>query len=137
MREETHGQLEKHGPQVYEAYYASMPLRPGQIRLVRVWPAQSWYDPVVCHIRVEDISDSPPYNAVSYTWGGQTPEHAITCNGNEIFVTQSCVDALKGIRFQKLPVIWIDQLCINQFDLEERNRRWVFTSCTIQSAFSL
>lgn len=108
---------------IYEAFYASLSLQPGQVRLIRVSPAQSWDDPVVCYMDVVDIAQSPPYNAVSYTWGGQSPEHAVSCNRHEILVTQSCIDALKGIRFQSLPVVWIDQLCINQFDQKEENRQ--------------
>ena len=107
----------------YQTFYASLPLGPGQIRLVRVYPAESWDDPLLCYIGVVDISQSPPYNAVSYTWGGQVPEHPVSCNGREVLVTQSCVDALKGIRFQSLPVVWIDQLSISQCDPEEKNQQ--------------
>lgn len=110
---------------LYDAYYASLPLRPGQMRLVHIARAATWDEPVQCEIAVVDIvqSPAPAYNAISYTWGGQAAEHAVTCNGRPILVTQSCVDALKGVRFQELPVVWIDQLCINQFDLRERNEQ--------------
>ncbi len=105
----------------YEAFYANLSLHPGQTRLVRVHPAESWDDPVVCDMAVVDIAQSPPYNAISYTWGGQSPEYTVLCNGHEILVTQSCIDALKGVRSQSLPIVWIDQLSINQFDQKEKN----------------
>jgi hypothetical protein len=109
----------------YEAFYANLPLQPGQTRLVRVFPAASWDDRVVCYIGVVNVTSDtlPPYNAVSYTWSGQSAEHVVSVNGRDILVTQSCVDALKGIRFQALPVVWIDQLSINQFDQEERSQQ--------------
>jgi hypothetical protein len=107
----------------YDDYYSSLPLGHGQLRLVRVWPAATWDDPVIFSIGVFEIGHCPPYNAVSYTWGGQVADQTIACKCGKHFlrVTESCVDALKGIRLQKLPVVWIDQLCINQFDGEERN----------------
>lgn len=104
----------------YSAYYASLALQSGQIRLVTVDPARSWDDPVTCVIDVFDLSEHPDYHAISYTWGGQSAEHPVVCDGNIILVTQSCIDALKGIRHQALHVVWIDQLSISQLDDEER-----------------
>ena len=66
----------------------------------------------------------PSYTALSYVWGPPTPRRSITCNGEEITVTANLEAALVQLRDKsKEKVIWIDQLCINQNDVNERNKQ--------------
>lgn len=109
--------------ELYSAYYASLALQEGQTRLVTVHPAESWSEPVACHIVVVNLSQKPAFQAISYTWGGQAAEHPVLCDDARLLVTQSCVDALKGIRRQALHVLWIDQLSINQVSAEEKSKQ--------------
>lgn len=63
------------------------------------------------------------YDALSYVWGPQTDKVPITCNEEAINVTHNLHQALMQIRSESEEyVIWIDQLCINQDDSEERSR---------------
>ena len=66
----------------------------------------------------------PRYTALSYVWGSPTPRKSITCNGEEVTVTVNLEAALVQLRDKSQEtVIWIDQLCINQADYDERNKQ--------------
>ena len=63
----------------------------------------------------------PRYKALSYVWGDPKDVSTMLCNGEEISITGSLSLALLQLRQDSQPcVIWIDQLCINQSDLDER-----------------
>ena len=63
------------------------------------------------------------YDALSYVWGNQADKRQISCNGQSIEVTQNLHSAFVQLRSEHDEhVIWIDQLCINQDDPEERSR---------------
>lgn len=65
----------------------------------------------------------PRYDALSYVWGTQADKLQINCNGQMIDVTRNLHSALVQLRNEHGEhVIWIDQLCINQDDAEERSR---------------
>jgi hypothetical protein len=84
--------------------------------------------------RVYDFKDAPPFKALSYTWGAPYREvhgqdtHApalfsahITCNGRQLAITRNLFDALYNLREAKVhDWLWVDALCINQMDLDER-----------------
>ena len=66
---------------------------------------------------------SPRYDALSYVWGNQAEKRQISCNGQSIDVTLNLYSALVQLRSEHDEhVLWIDQLCINQDDPEERSR---------------
>lgn len=64
------------------------------------------------------------YMALSYTWGDPKVTRAISVNGNPMQVTVNLEKALKALRSQPYVKagwkMWIDAICINQEDLEER-----------------
>ncbi|GIZ46884.1 hypothetical protein CKM354_000999000 [Cercospora kikuchii] len=69
-----------------------------------------------------------PYEALSYTWGtsqkGRTVCYRSGRNGRTtVPVTDNLFKALRGLRPRrgKPRIIWIDALCINQADLQERS----------------
>ncbi|KAL8668607.1 MAG: hypothetical protein Q9168_006769 [Polycauliona sp. 1 TL-2023] len=62
------------------------------------------------------------YEALSYVWGEATLTHMIFINGHHVSVTQNLVQCLHQIRHVSKPRrLWIDALCINQKDIQERN----------------
>ena len=67
------------------------------------------------------------YLALSYTWGDANQRRNITVNGATISVTANLEAALRSIRDSRVlkagVKLWVDALCINQDDLEERNRQ--------------
>src|SRR4051794_14382121 len=69
---------------------------------------------------------SSEYEALSYTWGDERKKSAVYCDDSQSpnYITANCAQALRRLRrAAKERVIWIDSLCINQNDLEERTRQ--------------
>ena len=68
------------------------------------------------------IENPPPYEALSYTWGEDVAIRYVRCNGRDLAVTTSLIEALRQFRFPDKPrLLWIDQCCINQSNVEERS----------------
>ncbi|KAI2467589.1 HET-domain-containing protein [Annulohypoxylon bovei var. microspora] len=75
-----------------------------------------------------DNDDYIPYEALSYCWGNNNEQRPILLKGLEpnVPTTQTHISrdlfiALKALRNEHTArIFWIDQLCINQSDLEER-----------------
>jgi hypothetical protein len=75
----------------------------------------------------------PHYEALSYTWGTmENPEMAYIVEpglqGNEgcttMAVYQNLASALRHLRYMdRVRVLWIDSICINQEDIPERNEQ--------------
>jgi hypothetical protein len=67
---------------------------------------------------------TPPYIALSYTWGDPRDVVPLQVGGTTMMVTRNLRDALIAIRSEPLissfPV-WADAVCINQNDIKERN----------------
>jgi Heterokaryon incompatibility protein (HET) len=68
---------------------------------------------------------TPPFIALSYTWGNEHDTVPIFIQNTEKLVTRNLRDALVAVQSQlHVPKIylWADALCINQADVAERNR---------------
>ncbi|KAI1357290.1 heterokaryon incompatibility protein-domain-containing protein [Xylaria arbuscula] len=110
--------------------YGTSPLGPNEIRILILLPeayAGSSTD-VHCQLLRLDLDatkrcglDRHPFVALSYCWGPIEPKKTIFLNGKEKIVTPNLYDALIHIRDILSPVsLWVDAICINQGDLEER-----------------
>ncbi|KAH8589583.1 heterokaryon incompatibility protein-domain-containing protein [Bisporella sp. PMI_857] len=103
------------------------PLLPGQIRLFRLEPRNisNTQDPnqplvrgVLEHYR---LADCPRYNALSYCWGSDTNSRPISVNGEVIIVHSNLETALRKLQsFRGDMILWVDRLCINQKDDDEK-----------------
>jgi hypothetical protein len=94
----------------------------GEIRVIELQPGPN-HTPLSCalkhhHLRSEDCR----FEALSYCWGDSTDRSIITCNDTPFPVTKSLFGALKALRYEAdLRTVWIDAICINQEDIDERN----------------
>lgn len=62
------------------------------------------------------------YDALSYVWGTSERDKTITCNGKQLQVTKTLIEALSRFRQADAVVtLWIDQICICQDRVKERN----------------
>jgi hypothetical protein len=123
-------------------------------RLIKLAAARFTSQPTF-QLEVFPITDPPPFDALSYTWG--TPfaacvpvpashQHVdfeaasctVTCNGRPFAVRRNLHDGLRRLQAamprrtpflprprgsgntQSIAYIWIDAICINQADLDER-----------------
>ncbi|KAI0550035.1 HET-domain-containing protein [Xylaria curta] len=96
-------------------------------RLLRLLPGDFSQD-VHCEISVHDLSSRPVYEAISYTWADETGNDdlskTILVSGEPLSVTRNCENALKRIRRQNYArIVWIDAVCINQNDKNERGHQ--------------
>ena len=67
---------------------------------------------------------APRYEALSYAWGNTWDKVNITCDGISVWITQNLFDTLHKIRLPNRPrFLWADAICINQEDMEERERQ--------------
>ena len=75
-------------------------------------------------IPIEPSTRTLQYEALSYCWGQGTKEKFIEVGGKVILITSNLYDALQYLRFERVTrTLWIDQICINQSDTEERNQQ--------------
>jgi hypothetical protein len=62
-----------------------------------------------------------PYEALSYTWGDTRKTNAIEVNGRSLGITANLHVALQHLRLDDEDrIMWIDAVCINQDNVEER-----------------
>jgi Heterokaryon incompatibility protein (HET) len=98
---------------------------------------------VRCRIFKASLNDVPEYRALSYTWGDMIlDQKLIVCEdlaSNEgsavLYITKQLQLAL--VRFQSQPqwkYLWIDQICINQKDLDERSAQVLLMKQIYQSS---
>ncbi|PMD40914.1 HET-domain-containing protein [Hyaloscypha variabilis F] len=96
-----------------------------QIRLLRV--AHSTANPGETEYSLTHVflGDFPQYKALSYCWGNPQDLVLIKVNGFEVKVTRSLHEALQMFRNETLDIeaLWVDALCINQEDVDERNHQ--------------
>lgn len=63
---------------------------------------------------------SPKYKALFYCWGGGTEERTINIEGESLKITPSLDVALCQLQHENHDPLWIDTVCINQDDVEEK-----------------
>ncbi|KAE9369095.1 heterokaryon incompatibility, partial [Stipitochalara longipes BDJ] len=64
----------------------------------------------------------PSYEAISYTWGNANLREHIWVNGKALNVPKSCYTILSNrSSVWKPQLLWIDAVCINQKDEDEKN----------------
>ncbi|KAF2192390.1 HET-domain-containing protein [Zopfia rhizophila CBS 207.26] len=101
-------------------HYTYKPLRVGEIRLIDLQPGRD-VDPIKCGIRGVVPERSTPYESISYCWGVNKADAKIECDGRVIPVTKNLCSALRHLRNEHTDrTIWIDAICINQGDVDER-----------------
>ena len=65
-----------------------------------------------------------PYEALSYVWGECKATKRITLNNKNHWITANLYEALLNLRQESIDrIIWVDALCINQEDPEEKNHQ--------------
>jgi Heterokaryon incompatibility protein (HET) len=70
------------------------------------------------------LKDSPEYVAVSYAWGDSQSSQRIFIDGNAFAVRENAFQALSRLRSKDTArIIWIDIICINQNDSEEKSQQ--------------
>ncbi|KAH7071885.1 heterokaryon incompatibility protein-domain-containing protein [Paraphoma chrysanthemicola] len=100
------------------------PLGVDQIRILRLLPGYK-EDDLKGELSTVSIDDTAQcFDALSYMWGDPAPAGMIELSGLPLPIASNLAIALRHLRYVDKPlVIWIDAICINQEDLDERSRQ--------------
>lgn len=112
------------GPKLVNAFeYTPLASHTSSIRLIHLQPSDC-NSPVEVAVVEAPFGDKPKYEALSYTWGSDAAQHDIRVDGKRFLVRPNLLEALMHLRgLSETRVLWIDAICINQADIEERNRQ--------------
>lgn len=106
-----------------------------QIRLIKITSRAG--QEIACSITHVDLdAESPVYQAVSYTWGPKRPRYNIKVNGRNFRVRKNLYNFLRAHTkaSSESGCLWIDQLCINQKDKDEKSQQVQMMAHIYQSA---
>ncbi|OTA34077.1 hypothetical protein BTJ68_05932 [Hortaea werneckii EXF-2000] len=101
------------------------PLGLRNLRFIRILPG-AFDEDLSCEVLVLDQDTAPKYTAISYTWGTDFRKgYKIRIAGYELSVGGNCLYALRQARYflEQGTLVWIDAICINQSDLQEKGRQ--------------
>jgi hypothetical protein len=109
--------------------YHQPPLPRGNdnIRLLRLIPNKNETAIIKCQLfnySLEPHKSTHLYDALSYVWGNPNETLPIFIEGHVLHVTASLHAALLRLRNHSLErIIWVDAVCINQADEEEKEHQ--------------
>ncbi|KAJ2987491.1 hypothetical protein NUW58_g4476 [Xylaria curta] len=97
----------------------------GEIRVIDLLPGPFGDPSIHCRIRHVNVTKAAStYDALSYRWGDSAPTQNIFCDENnaQLQVPFNTYNAMRYLRDpDKVRTVWIDAVCINQADTEEKN----------------
>ena len=110
-----------------------------EIRMLTILP-DSPESIVRCTMQRTNLISPIRYAALSYCWGDATITTDIFVNGIEIQVTVNLADALQHLRKLGVDRLWVDALCINQTDKQEkglqiRNMKHIYSKAEMTYAW--
>lgn len=92
------------------------------IRLLEVISVDDTRDiKVHCKVTTWRKASAPTYTAISYTWGDPTLVTVVLVNEKRLEVRRNCEDVLSKPCLNKGGYFWIDAICINQADKDEKS----------------
>lgn len=103
--------------------YSHGNLRGNEFRILRILPSLDIDAPISCTLSIADCYEPEKYAALSYAWDRTHEATTITIDGQSFAVSRTVRKALRDLRALKVERIWIDQICINQRNLSERNQQ--------------
>ncbi|KAK3648870.1 hypothetical protein LTR56_007310 [Elasticomyces elasticus] len=79
--------------------------------------------PIEVTLHTVSLDDAPEFAYLSYTWGFEDHKETIRCDGGRLEVLPKLFRILRNLRDSKnlsVKLFWIDVICINQLDMEEK-----------------
>lgn len=99
-----------------------------QIRILKLHPAPSFEVPIHGELHIQAVPAEPDgdtfgdYHAISYTWGDTSLTHEAYIDGRRLPITKNLDVALRHFReILRSPSLWIDGICIDQSNDEEKS----------------
>ena len=117
MTEKRHTKLEPY-------WSLSLHGQPNAIRLLDLSPSL-WTARLHGTLRIVSLDDQPEYEALSYTWGASTEGRSMTVDSHcQLQITDNLFRALRRLRRKaRTRTVWIDAICIDQDDDEEKSQQ--------------
>ena len=93
-------------------------------QLLTLFPGE-YSSPISCALEIVNVTQcqSVPYEALSYVWGRETAPAPIFCGDGELRITANLDHALRHLRLARPRKLWVDALCIDQENMDERARQ--------------
>ncbi|KAK4608935.1 Heterokaryon incompatibility protein 6, OR allele [Fulvia fulva] len=100
--------------------YATLDDPRSQIRVLQLQPTTD-DEAFCCRVDVYNLDQAPNYHAVSYTWDDRENQVIIIVDNTSVLVNRNCQEALLQAKHSGASYVWIDSVCINQGDLNEKS----------------
>lgn len=82
----------------------------------------SWWKGIDCKLETVSVEHKHRYQAFSYAWGDNTRQQALLVNGKVMMVTETAWRLIENsVSYREERAVWIDQICIHQSNVEEKN----------------
>jgi Heterokaryon incompatibility protein (HET) len=80
---------------------------------------------IICELfHITHLMATPYYEALSYAWGTKLASRFILVDGKRLSVTENLFSALHHLRRKHCHrLLWVDAICIDQSNLEERSQQ--------------
>ncbi|KAI0102601.1 heterokaryon incompatibility protein-domain-containing protein [Nemania sp. FL0031] len=108
-------------------YKYSVLSHPDSIRVFDLAPSSDSTAPIqgeIVELRLSDVCTETGYTALSYVWGANEIRHRIQVGDSQLGVRPNLISALYDLRREDRNIrLWVDALCINQNDVNERNHQ--------------
>jgi hypothetical protein len=93
-------------------------------------------DPLACDLELVNLNEAfPPYEALSYVWGSEEASHTLVCGSSQLSIKSNLDAALRSLRFKsEIRTLWVDAVCIDQSNLEERSKQVGYMRLVYKSA---
>ena len=126
------GRSSKHPPRYRPETYEPLPKKRGYIRVLNLRGSSPENPLVECELVLNRFSKEhdveQPYEALSWCWGTVKPTAYVNIRKNgkvyRKFVAPDLFAALKALRYPKEDrYLWIDAICINQENAQEKNHQ--------------
>ncbi|KAF7631350.1 heterokaryon incompatibility protein-domain-containing protein [Aspergillus flavus] len=98
--------------------YVYSPIAPDDFRVLKILEV---HPQIKFSLEAFSIYEAPGYEALSYAWGTSPEMEESLCNGARFRISRTLGQALRGIHAHSGGGwIWVDAICINQTDAEEK-----------------
>lgn len=101
--------------------YQSLEIWRQQIRLLKVKQDNSGL--VHCSLQTSELKAAPLYAALPYTWAPKSPACSILVDGKLLSIRPNLFYFLRAIQREWAGYIFIDQICIDHLNAQERNHQ--------------
>ena len=107
--------------QTMGSIYSPLDWERSQISVLVLLPG-ACEDTIRCELSVEPLETK--FEALSYVWGDAKDKQAIEVEEQTMMVIKNLEQALRHVlHLHEVRQLWVDAVCINQQDLDERNHQ--------------